>query len=79
MDADTNATPAAGAVTETPEDSGSFTIVTYKKTHKRKRGKDDADMDTEGHVASKRPQLPPISSDKLKVYSCSYTLCFSVI
>uniref|UniRef100_A0A8C2XHA3 RNA-binding protein PNO1 n=3 Tax=Cyclopterus lumpus TaxID=8103 RepID=A0A8C2XHA3_CYCLU len=64
MDADTSTASAAGAATETPEDSGSFTTVKYKKAHKRKR--DGADMDTEGHVASKRPQFPPISSDKLK-------------
>ncbi|XP_068423645.1 RNA-binding protein PNO1 [Clinocottus analis] len=74
MDADTNAAPdtntapaaAASAASDPPEDAGSFTTVKSKKTHKRKRENDAVDMDTEGHVACKRPQFPPISSDKLK-------------
>nr|ACQ58604.1 RNA-binding protein PNO1 [Anoplopoma fimbria] len=66
MDSDTNTTPAAAAAPEGPEDAGSFTKVKSKRTQKRKRGPDGADMDTEGPGASKRPQFPPISSDQLR-------------
>ncbi|XP_010794055.1 RNA-binding protein PNO1 [Notothenia coriiceps] len=57
----------AGVAMESKEDTEAFTMVKSKKTQKRKREQDGADMDTEAPVASKRPQFPPISSDKLKV------------
>lgn len=67
MDTDKNTTPAAGAAVGSKDDTDSFTKVKSKKTQKRKREQDGVDMDTEEPVASKRPQFPPISSDKLKV------------
>ncbi|XP_042358270.1 RNA-binding protein PNO1 [Plectropomus leopardus] len=66
MDTDKNITPESGAATESIDDAESFTKVKSKKSQKRKREQDGADMDTEGPVASKRPQFPPISSDKLR-------------
>lgn len=66
MDTDTNTVLDAGAATEKKEDTDSFTKVKSKKTQKRKREHDGGDMDTEP-TASKRPQFPPISGDKLKV------------
>lgn len=67
MDTETIPTPDAGVAMESKEDTEAFTMVKSKKTQKRKREQDGADMDTEAPVASKRPQFPPISSDKLKV------------
>lgn len=67
MDADKNSNPDAGVVSESKDDTESFTKVKSKKTQKRKREQDGADMDTEESVAHKRPQFPPISSDKLRV------------
>lgn len=76
MDADKETTPAAGAAPESKDDSDSFTKVKCKRTQKRKREQDGVDMDTEAPVASKRPQFPPISGDKLKVTTmCSCSLC----
>lgn len=73
MESETN-TPMA-AVTEKNEDTDSFTKVTSKRNRKRQR--DMSDMDTEGAGASKRPQFPPISSDKLRVSSSyDHTVCF---
>ncbi|KAJ4948730.1 hypothetical protein JOQ06_020255 [Pogonophryne albipinna] len=66
MDTETITTPDAGVAMESKEDTEAFTMVKSKKTQKRKREQDGADMDTEAPVASKRPQFPPISSDKLK-------------
>lgn len=66
MDADKNPTPEAGAVMESKDDTESFTTVKSKKTQKRKREQDGADMDTEEPVASKRPQFPPLAGDKLR-------------
>lgn len=66
MDTDKDTTPAAGAVMDTKDETESFTKVKSKKTQKRKREQDGADMDTEEPVASKRPQFPPISGDSLK-------------
>ncbi|KAL7384134.1 hypothetical protein ABVT39_025018 [Epinephelus coioides] len=66
MDTDKTTTPEAGAAMESKDDTESFTKVKSKKSQKRKREQDGADMDTEGPVASKRPQFPPISSDKLR-------------
>lgn len=74
MDTDKNTTPAAGADMESKDDTDSFTKVKSKKTQKRKREQDGVDMDTEEPVASKRPQFPPISADKLKVN----TICVHV-
>lgn len=67
MDTVENTTPAAGAAMEVKDDTDSFTKVKSKKTQKRKREQDGAGMDTEEPVASKRPQFPPISGDKLRV------------
>lgn len=65
MDADNN---TDGTTPESKADTETFTKVKCKKTQKRKREQDAGDMDTEGEpVASKRPQFPPISGDKLKV------------
>lgn len=51
-----------------------FTKVKAKKSNKRKH---DQEMDTEGSAASKRPQFPALSGDKLKVRfrfeNCFYT------
>ncbi|XP_061822146.1 RNA-binding protein PNO1 [Nerophis lumbriciformis] len=46
-------------------DTDSFVKVKSKKSQKRKRAAADM-MDTEGPTASKRPQFPPISADKLR-------------
>lgn len=69
MDADTNTTPDCAVVpaADSKDDTDSFTKVKAKKTQKRKREQDGADMDTEESTAGKRPQFPPISADKLKV------------
>lgn len=67
MDPETNTTMEAAK--EKKDDTDSFTKVTSKKSQKRKRDRDGADMDTEGPVASKRPQFPPISADKLRVFN----------
>lgn len=66
MDTDKTTTPEAGPAMESKDDTESFTKVKSKKSQKRKRDQDGADMDTEGPVANKRPQFPPISSDKLR-------------
>ncbi|KAM7385312.1 hypothetical protein PAMP_001400 [Pampus punctatissimus] len=66
MESDTHMAPEACATTERKDDTDSFTKVKSKKTQKRKREHDGADMDTEEPSASKRPQFPPISGDKLK-------------
>ncbi|XP_019953112.1 RNA-binding protein PNO1 [Paralichthys olivaceus] len=66
MDVDKNTDPASGAAADSKEDAEAFTKVKSKRTQKRKREQDGADMDTEAPVASKRPQFPPISGDKLK-------------
>lgn len=67
MDSEDNKTPVAEAATDSSTDKESFTVVKSKKAQKRKREQDGAGMDTEESVASKRPQFPPISSDKLRV------------
>lgn len=67
MDIDKTTTPDASAAVESKDDTESFTKVKSKKTQKRKREQDGVGMDTEEPVASKRPQFPPISGDKLKV------------
>ncbi|XP_026211013.1 RNA-binding protein PNO1 [Anabas testudineus] len=66
MDTDTSLAPKDSTALESKGDAESFTKVKSKKTQKRKREQDGADMDTEEPVASKRPQFPPISGDKLK-------------
>lgn len=53
-------------VVENKEESESFTKIMSKKTQKRKREQDGADMDTAESVARKRPQFPPISGDQLR-------------
>uniref|UniRef100_A0A8D3D5Z2 RNA-binding protein PNO1 n=1 Tax=Scophthalmus maximus TaxID=52904 RepID=A0A8D3D5Z2_SCOMX len=59
--------PNAGAAAASKDDDAdSFTKVKSKKTQKRKRGPDGADMDTDGPAATKRPQFPPISGDRLR-------------
>lgn len=69
MDTDKNKTQVAEAAMASADDKDSFTVVKSKKTQKRKREQDGEGMDTEEPVASKRPQFPPISGDKLKVIS----------
>ncbi|XP_071767988.2 RNA-binding protein PNO1 [Centroberyx gerrardi] len=66
MDTGTNSTPEVPAATDSGSGADAFTKVKSKKSHKRKREQDGADMDTEDSVARKRPQFPPISGDKLK-------------
>lgn len=66
MDTDKNPVPDAVAPMENKDDADSFTKVKSKKSQKRKREQDGASMDTEEPVASKRPQFPPISGDKLR-------------
>ncbi|XP_075906990.1 RNA-binding protein PNO1 [Nelusetta ayraudi] len=66
MDSEDNKTQVAEAATDSSTDKESFTVVKSKKAHKRKREQDGTGMDTEEPVASKRPQFPPISGDKLK-------------
>lgn len=78
MDTDTNPVPRASAAVESKDDSGSFTKVKSKKTQKRKREQGGVDMDTEEPVATKRPQFPPISGDKLKVTSVCCSMCMHV-
>ncbi|XP_061545868.1 RNA-binding protein PNO1 [Phycodurus eques] len=63
MDSTTNEAMEAG-VAEKQDDSDSFIKVKSKKSRKRKL--EQSDMDTGGPVASKRPQFPPISVDKLR-------------
>ncbi|XP_029031490.1 RNA-binding protein PNO1 [Betta splendens] len=65
MDTDTDPVPTASDSAANKDDSETFTQVKSKKTQKRKREQDGAGMDTES-VATKRPQFPPISGDKLK-------------
>lgn len=78
MDTDTNPVLKTSDSVGSKDDSESFTKVKSKKTQKRKREHDGADMDTEEPVASKRPQFPPISGDKLKVCAVGVkTLCLS--
>lgn len=69
MDSVTNDAMEAGVV-EKHDDS--FTKVKSKKSQKRKL--EAPDMDTEGPVASKRPQFPPISLDKLRVLKIALRL-----
>lgn len=69
MDTDKNSTTPAGETSDLTNNTDSFTKVKSKKSHKRKREQDGADMDTEESVVSKRPQFPPISGDSLKVSS----------
>ncbi|KAM9726545.1 RNA-binding protein PNO1 [Menidia menidia] len=66
MDTDNNPTEDTGAAMDSKNDSQSFIKVKSKRSQKRKREKDGVDMDTEGPVAHKRPQFPPISGDKLQ-------------
>lgn len=66
MDTDTNPAPETVAAAGSKDDAGSFTKVKSKKSQKRKREQDGASMDAEEPVASKRPQFPPISGDKLR-------------
>lgn len=75
MDTDTSLAPKDSTALESKGDAESFTKVKSKKTQKRKREQDGADMDTEEPVASKRPQFPPISGDKLKVTAMSLDTC----
>lgn len=67
MDSEDNKTQVAEAATDSSTDKESFTVVKSKKAQKRKREQDGSGMDTEESVASKRPQFPPISGEKLKV------------
>lgn len=67
MDNEDNKTQVGEAATDSSTDKDSFTVVKSKKAQKRKREQDGAGMETEEPVASKRPQFPPISSDKLRV------------
>lgn len=66
MDTDINTESGNVTITEDTEESESFTKVKSKKTQKRKREQDGADMDTADSVARKRPQFPPISGDQLR-------------
>ncbi|AWP14521.1 RNA-binding protein PNO1 [Scophthalmus maximus] len=67
MDVDKDTLCSAGAAAASKDDDAdSFTKVKSKKTQKRKRGPDGADMDTDGPAATKRPQFPPISGDRLR-------------
>ncbi|XP_068183608.1 RNA-binding protein PNO1 [Antennarius striatus] len=66
MDTEQTKVSADVVVTESKNDEDSFTKVKSKKTQKRKRDQDGADMDTGEPMATKRPQFPPISGDKLK-------------
>lgn len=66
MDSEDNKTQVAEAATDSSTDKESFTVVKSKKAQKRKREQDGSGMDTEESVASKRPQFPPISGEKLK-------------
>uniref|UniRef100_A0A3Q3W5J7 RNA-binding protein PNO1 n=1 Tax=Mola mola TaxID=94237 RepID=A0A3Q3W5J7_MOLML len=66
MDTNASMSLSAGATAGSSEDTDSFIKVKSKKTQKRKREQDGAVMDTEECVASKRPQFPPISGDKLQ-------------
>ncbi|XP_061767295.1 RNA-binding protein PNO1 [Nerophis ophidion] len=63
MDTATHTETDAGAGTQ--NDTDSFVKVKSKKSQKRKRAAADM-MDTEGATASKRPQFPPISAEKLR-------------
>ncbi|XP_069568371.1 RNA-binding protein PNO1 [Brachyistius frenatus] len=66
MDSGEIPTPQAAAAPRDKDDADPFTKVKSKKTQKRKHDRDAAHMDTEGPAASKRPQFPPISADKLR-------------
>ncbi|XP_062256361.1 RNA-binding protein PNO1 [Platichthys flesus] len=65
MDVDKNTESVPGAAADTPVDPEAF-IQVKRRTQKRKLEQDGADMDTEQSLASKRPQFPPISGDRLK-------------
>lgn len=69
MDTDKTSTTPGGEIVDITGNTDSFTTVKSKKSQKRKREQDGADMDTEETVVRKRPQFPPISGDKLKVSS----------
>lgn len=66
MDTGDKSAPEVSAIMDSESGTDSFIKVKSKKTQKRKREQDGADMDTEDVVARKRPQFPPISGDKLK-------------
>lgn len=66
METDANVACENVAVVENKEESESFTKIMSKKTRKRQREQDGADMDTADSVARKRPQFPPISGDQLR-------------
>ncbi|XP_060943375.1 RNA-binding protein PNO1 [Limanda limanda] len=66
MDVDKNPESVPGAAADTPVDPEAFIQVKSRRTQKRKLEQDGADMDTEQQVASKRPQFPPISGERLK-------------
>ncbi|XP_061692534.1 RNA-binding protein PNO1 [Syngnathoides biaculeatus] len=55
---------ATNEAAEKQDDGDAFIKVKSKKSRKRKA--EQSDMDTEGSVARKRPQFPPICLDKLK-------------
>ncbi|XP_034464134.1 RNA-binding protein PNO1 [Hippoglossus hippoglossus] len=64
MNVDKNPDCVSGAAADSKEDADAF-IQVKRRTQKRKL-EQDGDMDTEQAVASKRPQFPPISGDRLK-------------
>ncbi|XP_035028419.1 RNA-binding protein PNO1 [Hippoglossus stenolepis] len=64
MNVDKNPDCGSGAAADSKEDADAF-IQVKRRTQKRKL-EQDGDMDTEQAVASKRPQFPPISGDRLK-------------
>uniref|UniRef100_A0A4W5RWG9 RNA-binding protein PNO1 n=1 Tax=Hucho hucho TaxID=62062 RepID=A0A4W5RWG9_9TELE len=68
MDTANNPTTEVVATTtmDSEDTTEAFVKVKSKKTSKRKREMDGVDMEAEDSVASKRPQFPPISGDKLK-------------
>lgn len=66
MDTDNTVTTENVTVVENTEESESFTKVKSKKTQKRKREQDGAEMDTAESGPRKRPQFPPISGDQLR-------------
>lgn len=74
MDTDTNPLPTVSDSITSKDEAESFTQVKSKKTQKRKREQDGAGMDTDESVATKRPQFPPISGDKLKVCTVKWRL-----
>ncbi|KAL2083148.1 hypothetical protein ACEWY4_020921 [Coilia grayii] len=65
MDTETNKATETTSTMDCEKNPDSFEEVKSKKSQKRKRDVGAMEMESEDTIASKRPQFPPISGDKL--------------